>query len=165
MWAPTKTIDPDDLISLINEEFDCQKTQRERRYRKARNSDGLDGAMLASPSYSTWRSSKGSARKPLGACWNSGEVGHFRDKCPKPAKSSGNTIDEEEGAKKAGGVNAAESDWDSESEGAWAAEEIDSAIVASSGASPSLCFWICRLLACFQMWRNPLLRTMIGFTK
>jgi len=29
MWA----IDPDDLISLINEEFDCQKTQRERRYR------------------------------------------------------------------------------------------------------------------------------------
>jgi len=54
-------------------------------------------------------------------------------------KSSGNTIDEE-GAKKAGGVNAAESDWDSESEGAWAAEEIDGEIVALSGASPSLFF-------------------------
>ena len=27
MWAPTKTINPDDLISLINKEFDCQKVQ------------------------------------------------------------------------------------------------------------------------------------------
>jgi len=27
MWSPTKTIVPDDLISLINEEFDCQKAQ------------------------------------------------------------------------------------------------------------------------------------------
>src|SRR6267378_8659908 len=39
MWAPTKTIDPDDLISLIKEEFDRQKAQRTRRRGSGRSKD------------------------------------------------------------------------------------------------------------------------------
>ncbi len=31
MYAPTKTIEPDTLISLLSEEFDRQKSQRSRR--------------------------------------------------------------------------------------------------------------------------------------
>jgi hypothetical protein len=65
-------------------------------------------------------------------------VGHFRDRCPNPAKPSEKDKYEEDGAKKAGCVNTTESDWDSESQGAWAAKEIDGKIITSSGASPSL---------------------------
>src|SRR6266567_545842 len=136
MWAPTKTIDPDDLISLINEDYDRQKAQRTRRYGKARDNDDSDEAMSASPSSSRWKGGKGGARRPRGECWNCGEVGHFRDKCPKPVKSSKKAKDKE-GAKKAGEANTM-IDWNSDSEGAWAAEEIDGEIVVSSGATPSL---------------------------
>jgi hypothetical protein len=49
MWAPTKTIDPDDLISLINEEFNHQKAQHMHQYGKARSNDESDEAMSVSP--------------------------------------------------------------------------------------------------------------------
>ena len=44
-------------------------------------SDGKDEAMFAS------LSGKGKKEcKPHGVCWNCGEKGHFKDKCPKPLK-------------------------------------------------------------------------------
>ena len=103
--------------------------------------------------------------KPKGECWNCGEVGHFRYECSKPAKSSEKGKDMEEGAKKAGEANTMENDWDSDSEGAWAAEEIDGEIVASSRATPSWDCQICRPLACFRIWLNPLLRKAMGFSR
>ena len=149
MWSPTKTIPPDDLISLINEEFDRQKAQRRRRMGARKSKDLDDEAMAVNPGSlkrTGGRGGRGRAggrllqfsTKPKGKCWNCGEVGHFRDRCPKPAKSSEKAEDEEEGAENAGEVNTMEIDWDSDSEGAWAAEEIDGDIVPSSGASPSL---------------------------
>lgn len=68
-----------------------------------------------SHSSSKWKGGKDSASKLRKVCWNCGETGHFRNKCPEPVESS----DEEGGVKKAGGVNAAESDWSSEPEEAW----------------------------------------------
>lgn len=66
-------------------------------------------------SSSKWKGGKDSASKLRNVCWNCGEMGHFRDKCPEPVESS----DEEGGVKEASGVNAAESEWSSEPEEAW----------------------------------------------
>jgi len=63
-------------------------------------------------------------------------VGHFRHRYPNLAKPPDKANDE--GAKKAGSANAVESDWDSDSDGVWATEEIDGDRVMSSGANPGL---------------------------
>src|SRR6266699_3491917 len=60
MWAPTKTIDPDDLISLINEEFDCQKAQRSRRTGAGKSKDRDDDeAMAVNPGFSKGKGGRG----------------------------------------------------------------------------------------------------------
>lgn len=86
MFATSKTIDPDALISLISEEYERQRTQQSRRTGKSKSDDPKDEAMAVGSSRGKGRF-KGD-RKPRGACWNCGEKGHFKDKCPKPLKSS-----------------------------------------------------------------------------
>jgi hypothetical protein len=140
MYAPTKTLDPDVLISLIGEEFDRQKMQRSRRYGGGKSKDddkATDEAMAVNSSSSKWKG-KGGAKKLKGECWNCGEKGHFKHKCPKPPKA--NTAKKEESSKeKASGSANAASECDSESEGAWAAMESgDERVSSDNGSMPGL---------------------------
>ena len=82
MFSPLNTIVPDSLISLISKEYERQKTQKTRRSGKAKDND-KDEAMATS-------SGKGKPKYPHGVCWNCGEKGHYKDKCPKPSTSTGN---------------------------------------------------------------------------
>jgi Reverse transcriptase (RNA-dependent DNA polymerase)/gag-polypeptide of LTR copia-type/Integrase core domain/GAG-pre-integrase domain/Zinc knuckle len=84
LYSPTKTIDPDILISLISEEYERQRTSRARRITPSTTkSRDPDEAMAVNPS--TKRKHGTSERKPR-VCWNCGETGHFRHQCPKPKK-------------------------------------------------------------------------------
>jgi hypothetical protein len=108
MFAPSKTIAPDSLISLISEEYERQKTQKSRRSGKTK--DDADEAMAASSG-----KGKGKPRYPRGVCWNCGETGHYKNKCPKPAADK-STKDPKKVVvpAKTDSANAVESDSESE---------------------------------------------------
>jgi len=86
LFADTKTIAPDMLISLILEEYKRQKNQRNQ------DSGGKgkepDEAMSVGSSLSHKEKAKGNCGNKdellPGACWNCGEKGHHRYKCLKP---------------------------------------------------------------------------------
>jgi gag-polypeptide of LTR copia-type/Zinc knuckle len=101
MYATTKTIAPDSLISLISEEADRQRSQRASRPKlPRRENDGKkDEALTVSD-----RPKRGD-RKIKGPCWNCGETGHLKNKCPKPKK---------EGSSSKGDANAVVPDLDEE---------------------------------------------------
>jgi hypothetical protein len=61
LHATMGTVDPDQLISLISEEYDRGMSQRLWRSTESLKTDGKDEAMLAS---SSWKGKKG--RKPRG---------------------------------------------------------------------------------------------------
>ena len=64
MYSSSKTLDPDVLISLIGEEYDCQKMQCSRRHgRKSKDKD-KDEAMAVNPGSSKTKGGKGGAKKP-----------------------------------------------------------------------------------------------------
>jgi len=122
LYALTKTIDPDALISLISEEYKQQKAQCSRRSNgKSPKEDDWDEAMSAS-------SSKGGKagghnhKFPHGTCWGCGDKGHFRDKCPKKLKDGKESKDSPKGgsANAAIGVNS-----DSEGKGAFATVTVE----------------------------------------
>ncbi len=99
LYAPTKTIAPDALISLITEEADRQRSQRAARPRPPRReNDGKKDEAL------TISDKPNRDRKPKGVCWNCGEPGHLKYKCPKPKKDGSSTA----------GANAAVPDSDEE---------------------------------------------------
>ena len=142
MFSSAKTISPDVLISLINEEADRQKVQKSRRH------DGLGGkgkpdekdeALFVGTNFvrggsdsgrggsgrgggrgrrGGWRGRGGSGGhgKPNSSqeCWNCGEKGHFKHNCPHPKK-------ETNPPKYTGTANAA-AESDSEGDGVWAVE-------------------------------------------
>ena len=85
LYSTSKTIDPDELILLISEEFERNVASRSRRSNvKSMKGDDKDEAMSVASS----GKGKRFERKLRGVCWNCGEKGHFKDKCPKPAKSN-----------------------------------------------------------------------------
>ena len=119
LYSTSKTIDPNELILLISEEFERNVASRSHRSNvKSMKGNGKDNAM------SIVSSGKGKRfeRKPRGVCWNCREKGHFKDKCPKPAKTNDKKDDS---PKKGGSVNAA-IESDSEDEAAFFAELCDS---------------------------------------
>jgi Zinc knuckle len=142
MYSPLKTLNPDVLISLIGKEFNCQKMQHSYCYGgKAKDDGSKDKAMAVNPGSSRGKGSKGGARKPWGECWNCGEKGHFKDKCPKPPKSKDDTKGKDKEKDKASGsANAAvKHNSDSESEGAWVAVGSDDEMALSDdGSMPDL---------------------------
>jgi len=121
LYAVSKTIDPDALISLISEEYKWQKAQRSCRSNgKSPKEDNHDEAMSAS--LSKGGKAGGCNHKfPCGTCWGCGDKGHFRDKCPKKLKDRKESKDSPKGgsANATVGVNS-----DSEGEGAFAAVAI-----------------------------------------
>jgi len=94
LYSPTKTIDPDILISLIAEEFDHQCVARSRRgaVSTSKPKDGEEAMFVGSSSHkkravSNLRGSgSGAGNKKPRTCWNCGDEGHFRHNCPKPPK-------------------------------------------------------------------------------
>src|SRR5262249_11230984 len=100
---PKHAVDSDILILLISEEYDRQKRLTERSKRASKKpKDDQDEALSVG-------TSKGKPKrgfKPKGVCWNCGEKGHFKNKCPKPLKNDkkGNF------KKNAEAANAADSD-------------------------------------------------------
>jgi hypothetical protein len=116
LYAPTKTIHPDSLISLIAEESDRQKTQQSRWQGSRSKDDDKDKAMYVSPGSSKGKDGKGK-RKTRGVCWNCNEEGHYSNKCPKPKREK----KKGDSAKGKGSANTAVES-DSESEGAFMME-------------------------------------------
>ena len=115
IYFSTKTIAPDSLILLISEEYERQHAQHTHRSGpgKAKDED-WDKALAVIP-----EKSKGKERKPHGVCWNCGEKGHFKNKCPKPAVKKDNS------PKKTGAANAVVES-DSDAKGAFFMEDSDS---------------------------------------
>ena len=81
--------------------------------------------MAVNPSSSKGKGSKGGARKPQGVCWNCGEAGYYKDKCPKPKVNKAK--DDSTRKKKVGSsTNAAtKCKSNSESNGAWVAIDLE----------------------------------------
>ena len=142
MFSVAKTISPDVLISLINEEADRQKVQKGRRHEGGKGKpDEKDEALFVTGNSNSMRgggsggrggfgrgggrggrgSWRGGYRKPstsIGECWNCREKGHFRRNCPKPKK--------DDSQKKIGSANAA-AESDSDGDGVWAVDtDLDS---------------------------------------
>ena len=109
MFATTKTIAPDSLISLIFEEYERQKTQKTRRSGKTKEDDKDEAMAVGSGK------GKGKAKYPRGVCWNCGKKGHYKNKCPEPAaEKSAKDPKKEVIPKKTESANTAESDSESE---------------------------------------------------
>jgi gag-polypeptide of LTR copia-type/Zinc knuckle len=82
LHAASKTVDPDELTSLISEEYDHGVSQC--LWHSATRSSKVE----AMPASSSWKVKH--KCKPCSVCWNCGEKGHFKDKCPKPLKDAKN---------------------------------------------------------------------------
>src|ERR1700678_1351900 len=104
----TKTITTNDLISMLIEEADRQKAQFAQRKGLGKGKEDESEALAAGEAAKgkKWNGKKGVE------CWNGGEKGHFRNKCPKP---------KQERKSGQGSANAVASDVE---EGAWAAAEV-----------------------------------------
>ena len=135
MFSSVKTISPDVLISLINEEADRQKVQKSRRQEGGKGkSDEKDEALFVGSNSARgsggsgrggsgrgrgrggrggWRGGHRRPNSSVGECWNCGETGHFKHNCPNPKK--------EDLPKKTGSANAADES-DSDGNGVWAVE-------------------------------------------
>ncbi|KIK36290.1 hypothetical protein CY34DRAFT_33746, partial [Suillus luteus UH-Slu-Lm8-n1] len=133
LYAPTQTIAPDILISLIIEESERQsrKDTRTMHTNTSTRTHGADEAMAATESSTRGRTSRGGGRgfhhggrgggtRPHSPCWNCSSREHFKAQCPEPdrnAQSGGTT----RGAQ--GSANAAE-DSDSEEDGIFAVDKL-----------------------------------------
>jgi Zinc knuckle len=102
LYSTTKTINPDELIALVSEEYERHLAHKSHRPGHANGkADDEDEAMSASAN----GKGKKFERQPKGTCWNCGEKGHYKHKCPKPAKE---TSDKKRDSPKGGGsANAA----------------------------------------------------------
>ena len=90
MFASTKTIKPDVLMSLLMEEADQQRAQQVRCASK-KGTDEDKWEALASEGSSKPRKGKG---KENIRCWNCEEMGHYSHECKKLRKSNEKAKDE-----------------------------------------------------------------------
>jgi Pol polyprotein, beta-barrel domain/gag-polypeptide of LTR copia-type len=116
LYSSTKTIGPDGLIMLVSEEYECHAAQRSRRSGHASGKgEDKDEAMFVSPN----GKGKKINRKPRGTCWNCGDKGHYKNKCPKPVKQTG---DKKHDSQKGGGSANVAIESDDEDEAAFFAD-------------------------------------------
>jgi len=129
MFAPTKTIEPDILLSLLMEEADRQKAQLARHCASGKgNEEDKEEALVAREKLS--RPRKGRGRENI-RCWNCQEMGHYSHECKEPKKEDVPKDDKP----KAQGTSASAIEPDTECEGAWAAELVEDAIEEGSGSA------------------------------
>ena len=89
LYSTSKTIDPDELISLVFKEYECHIAQRlHQNTSNTSKGNDRDEAMSA------LQIGKGKhiKRKPRGVFWNCSDKGHFKNKCPKPTKMLNKSI-------------------------------------------------------------------------
>jgi Pol polyprotein, beta-barrel domain len=102
LYSSSKTINPDELITLVSEEYERHVSQRSRR-------PGQAGGKTNDKDEALTMSGNGKGRsfdcKPKGTCWNCGDKGHYRNKCPKPAHAHSNK--KTDSPKSGGSANAA----------------------------------------------------------
>jgi hypothetical protein len=108
-FSATKTLMTNDLISMLLEEADRQKAQYTQRKGSGKGKEDDSEALAVGE---TLRKKKWKGKRNP-ECWNCGEKGHFKNKCPHPLK-------EKKPAQ--GTANAAVPH---EEDGAWAAEEVE----------------------------------------
>jgi len=99
LYSSTKTITPDTLILLISKEYECQQMQCSHQNsgnEKAKNQD-CDKALSVMSSEKSNRKGR-FERKPRGVCWNCGDKGYFKDKCPKPVTDKKNDSSKSKGS-------------------------------------------------------------------
>jgi hypothetical protein len=92
LYSPSKTIEPDALISIISEEFDHQKSQRARPIASGTkgSKDGDDEALAFTPGMKKKDDCRAkNTQKMKRTCWNCGEEGHLQRNCSKPKKDHG----------------------------------------------------------------------------
>ena len=118
-FSSTKTMTPDDLLSMLMEESDRQRAQRVRRQGSGRAKDDDNEALAAEASKSN---GKGKSKNPNIECWNCGKKGHISRFCRKPKKST-DSKDEKKGSSDGKASKGSTSANAAEEEGAWAAEE------------------------------------------
>jgi hypothetical protein len=117
MYASTKTIDPDVLMSLLVEEADRQKAQLARRRvsEKGKEDERDEALSVGAEIESKPRKGKGRANV---TCWNCDKRGHYSSECREPKKSN-----EKDDAKTMSvgmrGTSATAIELDLECEGAW----------------------------------------------
>ena len=126
MFASTKMIEPDVLMSLLMEEADRQRAQQARRASK-KGTDEDKCEALASEGLSKPRKGKG---KENIRCWNCEEMEHYSHECKKLRKSNEKVKDE---AKAPQGTSASAVEPDLECEGAWAAKMVEDGITEAPG--------------------------------
>jgi hypothetical protein len=101
---------------LVSEEYEHHAAQRSRRSgHVSGKGEDKDEAMFVSPN----GKGKKIDRKPRGTCWNCGDKGHYKNKCPKPVKQTG---DKKHDSQKGGGSANAAIDSDDEGEAAFFAD-------------------------------------------
>jgi hypothetical protein len=84
LYSPSKTIEPDTLISLISEEFEHQKTQRTHHAGGAKSKDDTDEALFAGNVKKGGNLKGKPKREPV--CWHCDKPSHIKLKCPEPLK-------------------------------------------------------------------------------
>jgi len=126
MQQTSQSMDANTLMSMLLQEAERQNLRAQRH--KQSSGKGKEDEKDEALAVSTNQSSKGRDTSKV-KCWNCGDMGHFRSKCPKPKKSKANSttpVTENSKAKAdapSGTVNIVEEV--SDEEGAWAAEELD----------------------------------------
>ncbi|THH14813.1 hypothetical protein EW146_g5572 [Bondarzewia mesenterica] len=114
LFNPITELDPDVIIRQISDEYECRKAKKPSASRSSGSKSAKkdnDEAMMVSPG------KRKSGWKPRGACWNCGEKGHLRDKCPHPLKSSKSNGGDARGSARASGTANTVVDCDSEKNG------------------------------------------------
>ena len=130
MFSPTKSIEPDVLLSLLMEEADRQTAQlASHRVSKREKEEEPNEALSAGTGSS--RPRKGRGRENI-RCWNCEKMGHYSHECKEPKKTEEKAKDDEP---KAQGTSASAVEPDTECEGAWAAESIEDAIEEGPGSA------------------------------
>ncbi len=119
-FLSSKSMTPDDLLSMLMEESDRQRAQWQRRQSsgKGKNEEGEGEALAAG----TLKPRRGRANV---TCWTCDKVGHYSFECEEPEKSDDEPKDDEKAAKDdANDATMAITESDEEC-GCWAAEEVE----------------------------------------
>jgi hypothetical protein len=119
-FLSSRSMTPDDLLSMLVEESDRQRAQRQRRRGSGKGKDEeSDGEALAAGNVKPKRN------RANVTCWTCNKVGHYSYECEEPSEPDDEPKDQETSKDDANDATAATTESDDEYGGAWAAEEVE----------------------------------------